>query len=81
MLSVLDGTLELDSLKIATQRDFEQGLVAYLMRDFSQAVSRFASVIRADREDKAAIRYYLLAKSTLETPPPPNWDGAMSVGG
>jgi adenylate cyclase len=74
---------EADSLrqrKLATQRDFEQGLVAYLLRDFPQARASFAEVLRANKADRAAYYYYMQAKKAMETPPGPEWDGTIDTG-
>jgi two-component system, sensor histidine kinase LadS len=74
-------TEELRQRKLATQRDFEQGLVAYLLREFPRARSLFAEVLRANREDRAAFYYYLHAKRAMETPPEPGWDGTIDSPG
>jgi adenylate cyclase len=74
-------TEELRQRKLATQRDFEQGLVAYLLRDFPHARSLFAEVLRANREDRAAFYYYMHAKHAMETPPSPEWDGTIDSPG
>jgi two-component system, sensor histidine kinase LadS len=73
-------TEELRSRKLATQRDFEQGLVSYLLRDFPHARASFAEVLRANREDRAAFYYYIHAKRAMETPPAPEWDGTIDTG-
>jgi two-component system, sensor histidine kinase LadS len=74
-------TEELRSRKLSTQRDFEQGLVAYLLRDFRQARAHFAEVLRANREDKAAVYYYLHAKRAMEVKPGDDWDGTIESTG
>jgi adenylate cyclase len=74
-------TEELVRRKLSTQRDFEQGLVAYLLRDFGQARAHFAEVLRANREDKAAVYYYMHAKRAMEIKPGPDWDGTIESTG
>ena len=73
-------TEELRSRKLATQRDFEQGLVAYLLREFPRARALFAEVLRANREDRAAFYYYVHAKRAMESPPGSDWDGTIEAG-
>jgi adenylate cyclase len=73
-------TEELRQRKLATQRDFEQGLVAYLLRDFPHARAYFADVLRANKEDRAAFYYYIHAKRGMEAPPGPDWDGTIDTG-
>jgi adenylate cyclase len=73
-------TEELRHRKLATQRDFEQGLVAYLLRDYPHARAYFADVLRANKEDRAAFYYYIHAKRAMEAPPGPEWDGTIDTG-
>jgi class 3 adenylate cyclase len=73
-------TEELRHRKLATQRDFEQGLVSYLLRDFPHARASFAEVLRANRQDRAAFYYYIQAKRAMEAPPTPEWDGTIDTG-
>jgi len=74
-------TEELRQRKLSTQRDFEQGLVAYLLRDFPQARAYFADVLRANKDDKAAVYYYMHAKRAMESLPGPEWSGTIDSTG
>jgi adenylate cyclase len=81
LFEVFGGEAEdLRMRKLNTQREFEQGLVAYLMRDFPRARALFAGVIRANREDRAALFYYAQAKHAMVSPPPVSWDGTVDAG-
>lgn len=78
IFEVFDGEPEARRrLKLETQRPFEQGLVAYLLRDFPRARSFFSGILRKDGDDRAAAYYYLHSKRAMEAEPGPGWDGTI----
>jgi len=60
---------------------FEEGRVAYLERDWSNAVSHFEEVLRLKPQDGPAALYLRRCRRYQETPPPPDWQGVSVVDG
>ncbi len=54
---------------------FEQGLAAYLARDFTEAARRFEEVLQLRPDDGPAARLLKRCRAYALTPPPPEWDG------
>jgi adenylate cyclase len=52
---------------------FAQGLEAYRLRNWQQAVEHFQEVLRLNPQDGPARLYHERASQFLQTPPPSNW--------
>jgi class 3 adenylate cyclase/CheY-like chemotaxis protein len=77
---VLDGELDpIRDLKLKTQADFDQGIVAYSDRNgMETAKARFERVLTVNPNDKTAMLYLDRVNQLLEQGVPENWNGVWT---
>ncbi len=77
---ILDGeATESVALKMATLRQFERGISAYLMRDFSTAAEHFRAVLRQNPGDTAAVVHLRRCEHFAAHGAPPEWQGITDL--
>jgi PAS domain S-box-containing protein len=80
VFEVFDGDpLEVVSLKVQTQTDFEKGLLHYHSREFTQAQTFFETVLSQNPTDRAAQLYLKRATHFVEYGVPPDWEGVEAL--
>jgi two-component system sensor histidine kinase ChiS len=80
VFEVFDGEpLEIVSLKLKTQTDFEKGLLHYHSQEFTQAKSFFETVLVENPKDRAAQLYLKRSIHFEEYDVPPDWEGIEAL--
>lgn len=73
---IIDGLSErIQKLKIASKKDFESGIMAYIKKDFDMALQSFRLVLEIDPLDKAAELYITRIEYLQQHGVPLSWDG------
>jgi len=80
VFEVFDGDpLEVVSLKLQTQTDFEKGLLHYHSQEFAEAIAFFETVLIQNPNDRAAQLYLKRAIHFNEYDVPPDWEGIEAL--
>jgi two-component system sensor histidine kinase ChiS len=80
VFEVFDGDpLEVVSMKLNTQTDFEKGLLHYHSREFADAMLFFETVLSHNPDDRAAQLYLKRAIHFDEYDVPPDWEGIEAL--
>jgi two-component system sensor histidine kinase ChiS len=80
VFEIFDGDPpELVELKLATQPDFERGLLHYHSQEFSKAKDYFEAVLARNPEDKAARLYRKRVVNFIEYGVPFDWEGVVAL--
>jgi len=58
---------------------YNKGIEAYFARKFSEALSYFKKALEVDPDDGPSKLHYLRCKEYIKNPPPPDWDGVLSL--
>jgi adenylate cyclase len=78
---IFEGSSDLEQkLKEKTKKDFEQGIEYYQAGRFYDARTKFVEVIRENRLDEAAKKYFLLCDEYSRHGSPEGWDGTLEAG-
>ncbi|OGR94618.1 MAG: hypothetical protein A2V88_14605, partial [Elusimicrobia bacterium RBG_16_66_12] len=70
---------ETDPKLLEKARLFEKGLALFRGREFSQAETLFADVMKTYGDDHACENYIERCRRCLAGPPPPDWDGSHTL--
>jgi two-component system sensor histidine kinase ChiS len=80
VFEVFDGDpLDIVSLKLKTQTDFEKGLLHYHSQEFAEAKLFFETVLNENPNDRAAQLYLKRAIHFDEYDVPPDWEGIEAL--
>ena len=80
VFEIFDGDPEdVVELKLATNTDFEKGLLFYHSQEFVAAKSHFEQVLARNPSDKAAQLYLKRTAYFIEYGAPPDWEGIEAI--
>lgn len=58
---------------------YQQGMALYMKREWGEAIQKFEQALTSVHTDEPSKLYIQRAKSFMETPPPPDWDGSYHM--
>jgi adenylate cyclase len=69
----------LSDVREATLARFDTGITLYRQRRWKEALTAFASALRADMADGPSRVYYARCRKFLSSPPSADWDGVSTL--